>query len=172
MTAPIGPPDPAVEREGVSAVTREDIRWERCDIKAITLLANVLMRQEAADERALEAILIRDGMAVEGAASNLFVVEEEVLTTPPKGPYLLPGVTRDLVLELAADAGLAVAERPVPRERLAAAEEIWLTSSTREIMPVTRLDGRAVGPGRPGHLWHRMQGLYQDYKRSLRRAGP
>lgn len=162
--------EPAADllERGVAAVTREDIRWHRCDIKAITLLANVLLRQEAIDNGAAEAILVRDGEATEGAASNLFLVRDDVLITPPKGPQLLPGITRDLVLELARSHGIATSERAIAASELALADEIWLTSSTREIMPVVTLDGTPVGTGRPGPLWQRMRGHYQEYKRSLR----
>jgi D-alanine transaminase len=172
MTAPIPPPEPEPERRGVAAITRDDIRWQRCDIKAITLLANVLLRQEAAEAGAFEAILIRDGQVMEGAASNLFIVQGATLVTPPKGPYLLPGITRDLVLELARGAGIPCREGAVTRADLLAADEIWLTSSTKEVMPVTRLDGAPVRGGRPGPLWLRMHRLYQDCKIRLRQGEP
>ena len=169
MANPIPPADPRLGEQGIPAVTRNDFRWQRCDIKAVTLLANVLLRQEAADAGAVEAILVRDGMATEGAASNLFVVSGGVVLTPPKGPRLLPGITRDLVLELARGAGIALREEDISREQLRQAQEIWLTSSTKEILPVTSLDGEPVGDGHPGALWQRMTGLYQDYKDGLRR---
>jgi D-alanine transaminase len=168
MATPIGPPPGDVTQRGIAAIVRDDIRWERCDIKAITLLANVLLRQEAAEAGAFEAILVRDGLAMEGAASNLFVVREGVLVTPPKGPYLLPGITRDLVLELAARDGIPYREDTITRRELEMAPEVWLTSSTKEVMPVTRLDGRPVGAGAPGPLWRRMDALYQQAKAQLR----
>lgn len=168
MVNPLSPPDPALLEQGVAAVTSPDIRWARCDIKAITLLANILARQQAVEAGATEAILIRGGQATEGAASNLFVVGDGVIVTPPKDHSLLPGITRDLVVELARDHGVPLMETPINEPDLRAAEEIWLTSSTKEILPVTRLDGRAVGAGRPGPAWARMTELYQDYKRRLR----
>lgn len=170
MCNPIVPPSPRIADEGIGAITREDFRWLRCDIKATTLLANVLLRQQAADEDALEAILIRDGLALEGAASNLFLVRSGALVTPPKSELLLAGITRDLVLELAESQGLPWEERPVAAAELPQADEIWLSSSTRELLPVTRLDGRPVANGRPGPIWHRMNGYYQDYKARLRAA--
>lgn len=170
MSTVLHEPDETALEQGVAAVTRADVRWQRCDIKAITLLANVLLRQEALDTGAAEAILVRDGEASEGAASNLFMVANGTLITPPKGPQLLPGITRDLVLELAQQNAIAYEERTVAVSELAAAEEIWLTSSTREIMPVVILDGTTVGDGRPGPVWRRMRALYQDYKRQLRAA--
>ena len=162
-------PQPAdVIENGVAAITLDDIRWQRCHIKAISLLPNVLLRQEALDQGAAEAILIRDGLATEGAASNLFCVIDGVITTPPKGPMLLPGITRDLVLELAADHDLPHQEKDISLAELQQAEEIWLTSSTKEILSVTRLDGKAVADGKPGPLYKRMLTLYQDYKHALR----
>lgn len=172
MLNAIAAPSPTLLAQGIKAITREDIRWGRCDIKAIALLANVLMRQEAVEAGAMEAILLRDGLASEGAASNLFIVSEGVIITPPKSAQLLPGVTRDLILELAAKAGLAWREAAISRQDLEQAEEIWLSSSTREILPVTALDARVVGHGRPGPLWQRMQGLYQEYKAGLRAGAP
>lgn len=170
MVSPIPPRAPDLAERGVSAIIQEDVRWSRCDIKAITLLAAVLMRQAAADREALEAILVRDGQVYEGAASNLFIVRDGGLFTPPKSCLLLPGVTRDLVLELARAAGLPCQERDITQQELLEADEVWLTSSTREIMPVTRLDGRLVGDGRPGPLWRRLDALYQAYKERLRRG--
>ncbi len=162
--------DPELFENGIAAVTREDIRWERCDIKAITLLAAVLLRQEAADEQSMEAILIRDGLAKEGAASNLFIIHRGALITPPKSQHLLPGITRDLVLELALEAGIPCREEGIPAVLLKHAEEIWLTSSTKEVMPVTRLDGQAISDGKPGPLWRRMNGLYRAHKEQLRQG--
>jgi D-alanine transaminase len=156
---------------GVSAITLDDIRWGRCNIKATTLLANVLLKQEAVEAGAAEAILIRDGLAIEGTASNLFVVRQGRILTPPKGPLLLPGITRDLVLEIAQSAGLAYAETQIAASELGQADEIWITSSTIEIMPVTRLDGRAVGTGRPGPAWVDMNARYLACKERLRQGG-
>ncbi len=171
MANPIDPPDAELSQRGAAAVMLDDIRWRLCNIKATTLLANVLLRQEAKDRQAIEAILVREGQATEGAASNLFVVRDGLLITPPKSPFLLPGITRDLVLELAAEDGIPHAETSVSAEQLRSADEIWLTSSTKEIVPVTRLDGEPVGAGVPGPLWRRMVGLYQGYKARLRAGG-
>ncbi len=168
MSTELQSPPAALLERGVAAVTRGDIRWQRCDIKAITLLANVLLRQEALDADAAEAILVRDGEATEGAASNLFIVRDGMLVTPPNGPHLLPGITRDLVLELAQQHDIPWREQAVSVAELRAAHEIWLTSSTREIMPVVELDGTEVGTGRPGPVWQRLRSLYQDYKQQLR----
>jgi len=162
------PRDPAIEAQGIAAVTLEDFRWLRCDIKSIALLGNVLLRQAAEDAGAEESILIRDGCATEGSSTNLFLVRAGELATPPKGHLLLPGITRDLVLELAREAGIPCREREVRAEELAAADEIWISSSSREVEPVTRLDGEPVGDGVPGPQWRRMDALFQDYKGRLR----
>jgi D-alanine transaminase len=167
-STPIAPVDPALAEDGIAAVTLDDTRWQMCHIKAITLLPNVLLRQQAAEQEAGEAILIRDGQAIEGSASNLFVVSGGVIVTPPKGPLMLPGITRDLVLELAEKHGLPCKERPVTESELQGAGEIWLTSSTREIIPVTRLDGKAVGGGVPGPVWKTMIEHYHSYKEAVR----
>jgi D-alanine transaminase len=153
---------------GIKAITVTDNRWLRCNIKAITLLANVLLRQDAIDQGASEAILIRDEKVIEGAASNIFLVLENTLVTPPLGAELLPGITRDLVLELAKTKGVPTSERAVRVEELASAQEIWMTSSTREILPVVELNGSPVGSGVPGPVWALLQEAYQDYKAAIR----
>jgi len=161
---PTKPASPEVLAQGISAVTVADIRWLRCDIKATALLANAMLRQQAADRGAVEALLIRDGMVTEGAASNIFVVRGGTLYTAPNGPFILPGITRDLVLELAQANAIPAKEQSVPESALFDADEIWITSSMREILPVTRLNDRAVRGGNPGPLHARMYALYQGYK--------
>ncbi len=148
----------------VAAITCEDVRWKLCEIKAITLLPNVLLRQQAADVGASEAILIRDDIVTEGTASNVFVVSDGVVTTPPKSPHLLPGITRDLVLEILRDNGIPAHEAEVPSSALRGADEIWLTGSLREISLVTELNGAAVGTGKAGPLGQRMFTLFEAYK--------
>jgi D-alanine transaminase len=170
MSNPLITPPMEQLHQGVAAITVDDIRWQNCHIKAISLLPNILLRQQAVDADTAEAILIRDGLATEGAASNLFIVKDGAIITPPKGPLLLPGITRDLILELARDNGIPAEEAPVSMADLAAADEVWLSSSTKEILPVTRLDDRPVGNGEPGPLWRRMLALFQDYKQQLRRG--
>ena len=153
---------------GITAITLPDIRWKHCNIKAITLLPNVMLRQQAVDAGAAEAILIKDGYAIEGAASNIFIVKDGLLVTPPNGPALLPGITRDLILELAAAHTIPFREADITAAELFNADEIWLTSSTREISPVTRLDDTVISAGKPGLLWRRMLTLYQDCKTAIR----
>ena len=167
-TTPFPSIDPQCYRQGISAITLDDIRWRFCNIKATTLLPNVMVRQEAKERGAMEAILIRDGEAIEGAASNLFIVDDGQIITPPKGEHLLPGVTRDLVLELAAEAEIPYCEAHIKVDQLDRADEIWLTSSTREIMPVTHLDDRPINNGKPGEIWQQIFECFQAYKEELR----
>ncbi len=161
------PGAPAHADSGVVAVTRDDIRWSRCDVKSVSLLGHVLLRQAAEDAGAQEAVLIRDGEVTEASASNVFAVVDDTVVTPPSGPALLAGITRGLVLELAREAGFPVTERRVAAEELGHARELWLTSSTREILPVTRLDGRPVGDGHPGPVWRRVREAFDRRKQAL-----
>lgn len=170
MCTPISALPETLRTDGVSAITLDDIRWQHCHIKAISLLPNILLRQTALDAGAAEAILIRDGLVTEGAASNVFIVRNGCITTPPTGPRLLPGITRDLVVELARRHGLDCREADIDLTALRDADEIWLTGSTREILPVTRLDDAPVGTGHPGPAWQQLYRHYQDYKQALRRA--
>ncbi len=166
MCTPIAP----IPAAGVKAITVQDIRWQWCHIKAITLLANVLQRQQAVEAGCAEAIMVRDGYAIEGAASNLFAVVEGVLLTPPKGTDILPGITRDLVVEIAQANAIPLQERKISLAELNQAEEVWMTSSTREVLPIVELDGRKVGNGEPGPVWVRMNALYQRRKELLRKG--
>lgn len=170
MSNPMLAPSADVHELGVAAITLEDIRWHYCHIKAITLLAANLLRQEALERGAVEAILIRAGEVTEGAASNVFIVKNGSVITPPTGPKLLPGITRDLIVELCAANKVPCLERVIVEAELHGADEIWLTSSTKEILPVTCLNDKPVGSGKPGPLWARLIRFYQDYKRSLRGA--
>lgn len=171
MCNPIFPVSDQIRRQGVAAITVEDIRWQYCHIKAIALLPNILLRQQAIDSGAMEAILIRDGKVTEGAASNIFAVINGTLCTPAKGPQLLPGITRDLVMELAHDHNMSCEEREIDASELVQAQEIWLTSSTKEILPVTKLDDEPVGSGKPGAMWTQMIELYQEHKKTLGQGG-
>lgn len=155
---------------GVCAVSAVDNRWDRCDIKAIALLPNVLLRQLAVDAGATETILFRNGVLTEGAASNIFAVENGIVLAPPKDNHMLPGITYDVVLELAADNDIPVAVGHHEEARIRAADELWLTSSTKEVLPITTLDGKPVGTGMPGPVFWKMHALYQDYKNRVMRA--
>ncbi len=153
---------------GIKAITLDDTRWQLCNIKAITLLANILLRQEAIDEGCAEAILIKQGYVTEGAASNVFVVIDGVLMTPLNDGAILPGITRDVILELAEKQQIPCSEQVIALEALNAASEIWVTSSTREIIPVVELDGRVIGDGKPGPLFTQMDALLQAEKQAYR----
>ena len=155
---------------GGRAITLEDSRWQDCHIKSINLLPNVLLRQQALDAGADEAILIRDGKAIEGAGSNLFIVKDEVIKTPPRQRCMLGGITRDLILELCAGNHLLAREIDISEDELHDADEIWMTSSTREILPVTVLNQHKVGKGETGALWREVIRLYQDYKQQVMRG--
>jgi len=146
------PLDPAVRQAGVSAMTLDDVRWGRCDIKSLNLLGNVLARQQAKEAGAFEAILIRDGLVTEGSVSNVMVVRKGVLRTAPEGPKILSGVTRTLVLEVARKQGIQVQESYVSREELFEASEVLLTGTTVEILSVVRIDDRPIGDGVPGSV--------------------
>ncbi|HUO81757.1 MAG TPA: D-amino acid aminotransferase [Gammaproteobacteria bacterium] len=167
MATPFDGVPQATREHGIAAVVLEDTRWGRCDIKSTGLLANVLLRAEAEDAGAQEAILVRDGHVTEGASSSVFVIADGVVRTPPNGPELLPGTTRDLVIALAHDAGLPVEEARFAPEALAGADEIWISSAMREVLAVTRLDGEPVGDGRPGPLWRQIFERYQAYKQQF-----
>lgn len=171
MSNPLTTPPQEQVREGVHAITAVDNRWLRCDIKAISLLPNVLLRQLAVEAGCAEAVLLRDGYMTEGAASNVFLVSNGVLLAPPKNHLMLPGITYDVVLELAQANGIRHQVREIPEADLRNAAEIWLTSSTKEVLAITRLDRGPVGNGRPGPMFARMYQLYQDYKRQVMRAG-
>lgn len=161
--------DPELLKKGVHAVTLDDIRWQYCNIKAIALLPNILLRQQAVDKGAAEAILIRNGNVTEGAASNVFIVSNGLIKTPPKDQQLLPGITRDLVVELAHTHNMPIEEAAISEKEFLAADEIWLTSSTKEILAVTKINALPVGQGTPGAVWNEMYKKYQAYKETLRK---
>ena len=170
MPMPLNPPAPALVASGVCAVTATDDRWLHCDIKAVSLLANVLLRQRSVDAGCAETLLLRDGRLTEGTSSNVFIVSDGVIATPPKSNFMLPGVTYDVVLKLARRGGMPYAVRDITEAELRAADEIWLTSTPKEVLAVTTLDGRPVGDGRPGPVFRRMRAAYQDYKAKVMRG--
>jgi len=174
-SSPLPRPPAELLDTGISCITAQDNRWLRCDIKAIALLPNVLLRQMAVDAGCAETILIRDepvtgnGFMTEGAASNIFVVKDGKLLAPPKDNLMLPGITYDVILEIAAANDIPCEIRRVMKEELFSADELLLTSSTKEVLAITRLDGQPVGSGRPGSMFARLHGLYQDYKHNVMR---
>ncbi len=170
FTQPLVTATPAQKAAGVCAVTAVDNRWLRCNIKAISLLANILLRQQAVDADCAETIMLRDGFLTEGAASNIFIVKDGVLLAPPPSNLMLTGITYDVVRELAVENGMPHAVRAISEAELRAADEVWMTSSTKEIMPIVRLDGARVGAGVPGPLAQQMDALYQAFKQAVMRA--
>jgi D-alanine transaminase len=181
MSNPLLTPPADLLHSGIACVTAPDNRWLRCDIKSIALLPNVLLRQMAVDAGCAETILIRPefvnaefvsggGFMTEGAASNIFVVKNGKLLAPPKDNLMLPGITYDVVLELADANGIPYEVRKIAVAEVFAADELLLTSSTKEVLAITQLDGKPVGTGKPGAMFAQMYALYQDFKRDVMRV--
>lgn len=170
MSNPLLTPSKELLATGVAAITASDNRWLRCDIKAISLLPNVLLRQMAVDAGAVETVLLRDGFMTEGATSNIFVAKDGVLLAPPKNHLMLPGITYDVVLELAAAHDIPYEVREISEYEVRTAQELLLTSSTKEIMPISRLDDKPVGDGSPGRMFAQLYQLYQNYKVTVMRG--
>jgi len=156
---------------GVACTTARDFRWERGDIKSISLLGNVLARQMSADHGAMETIMFRDGFLTEAAASNVWIVQEGALLGPPKSDYVLEGIRVELLRELCEDCGVAYNLRPIPETDVMSADEIMLSSATKEVLPVTRIDGELVGHGamrgKPGPVYARLHEAYQRAKLTM-----
>ncbi len=169
MTSAMKPPSAEQRHQGVACVTARDFRWERGDIKSVSLLGNVLARQISADHGALETVMFRDGWLTEASGSNVWVVHEGALLGPPKSEHVLEGIRYDLLAELCADVGIAYNLRPIAESDVHAADELILTSATKEVLPVTRLDGEPVGHGalrgKPGPVYGRLYEAYQRAKR-------
>lgn len=172
MCQPLSTPSREAVENGVACVTAPDFRWEKCHIKSTSLLGNVLARQVSADAGATETILIRDGFVTEASSSNVFVVKKGVVAAPPRDHLILLGITYDLLTRLADEGKIELEIRPVAAAELAAADEVWLSSSTKEVLAVTTIDGKPVGTGKPGPVFRRMHALYQDYKATLQAGRP
>jgi D-alanine transaminase len=153
--------------QGVAAITTVDIRWARRDIKSTALLANILLKKMAADAGAFETIMIENGELTEGSSTTVHVVVDDVIHTPPNGNHILPGTTRDVVWELAVSMNVSSNDSRVPEAQLRGADEIWLAFATRGVLPVTLLDGVAVGSGKPGPLFRRMHAAFVNYTHDL-----
>jgi D-alanine transaminase len=156
---------------GVACITARDFRWEKCHIKSTSLLGNVLARQLSADAGAVETILLRDGLLTEASASNVFVVKGNTVAAPPRDNLILLGITYDLLVKLAADGSVKLEIRPITEAEVRGADEVWLTSSTKEVLAVTTIDGKPVGSGKPGALFKRMHALFQEHKGKVRARG-
>ena len=164
MSNPLPTPTPEQVARGVAVVTAEDNRWKRCDLKTISLLGNVLMRQLAAEAGALETVMFRDGYLTEASASNVLVVIGGTIVAPPQDNLILPGITYDAALEFAREGGLPFAIRPVSRDEALAADEMWLSSSTKEVLAITTIDGRPFASGLPGPVFRQVHALFQAHK--------
>jgi D-alanine transaminase len=164
MSNPLPLPSREQVERGVAVVTADDNRWLRCDLKTTSLLGNVLMRQLAADAGAVETVMFRDGHLTEASASNVLAVIGGVIVAPPKDNQILPGITYDATLEFAAAAGLRLDVRPVSRAETMSAEELWLSSSTKEVLAITTVDGKPFADGAPGPLFRRMWDVFQAHK--------
>jgi D-alanine transaminase len=162
FASPYPAPGPQTLEHGLRAVTLEDIRWARCDIKSVALLGNVLLRDEAAARGADEALLVRDGLLTEGSSSTAFLCVGGTLVTPPNDRRILPGTTRDAVLELAAG-WLPVEIRSFSVDEMRAADEVWIASAGRSVLPITSIDGQRVGSGVPGPCWQAMHARLQQH---------
>jgi D-alanine transaminase len=164
MSNPLALPSAEQVAHGVPAVTADDNRWRRCDLKTTSLIGNVLMRQLAADAGAVETVMFRDGFLTEASASNVLIVAGGKVVAPPKDNLILPGITLDAALEFARDGGLSFEVRPVPRAEALSADEMWLSSSTKEVLAITSLDGKPFADGAPGPVFRQMYTLYQQRK--------
>ncbi len=169
MSNPLVTPSREQVEQGATAVTAPDFRWLRCDIKVTSLLANCLMRQHAADAGADEVVMFRDGRLTEGSSSNVFAVKNGVLLAPPKDHRVLPGITYDVVLELAALKQVPLEVRAISEAEVRGADELWLTSSSKEVLAITQLDGKPVGPGKPGAVFGTIYQAFQEFKRTVMR---
>jgi D-alanine transaminase len=171
MSNPLTCPPKALVEGGATAVTATDDRWHHCDIKSISLIGNCLLRQVSVDAGAVETILFRDGKLTEASASNVFVVRQGVILSPPKSNLILPGITYDVVVELALGANLPFEFRDVSEAEVRSADEVWVTSSSKEVLAIVKLDGKPVGAGVPGPVFSSMYRLYQEFKQKVMRAG-
>ena len=164
MTNPHSPPPAAMREQGVACVTMEDLRWLRCDIKSTSLLGNVLAAQHAADSDALEAIQFREGWLTEASSSNVWIARGGKLSAPPRDNLILEGIRYSLIEELCAGCGIPFEARRIPRAEVFAADEVLLSSATKEILPVTSIDGQAIGNGKPGPVFQQLYEAYQAAK--------
>jgi D-alanine transaminase len=169
MSGPLVTPARELVENGVPCITGTDYRWLKCDVKSVSLLGNCLLRQSAADAGAAEIVLFRNGHLTEASASNVFVIRNGTLLSPPKTHLILPGITYDVVLELAAAIGIPIELRAVPEAEVRSADELWLTSSTREVQAIASLDGKPVGTGKPGPVFRKLYQAFQEFKRKVMR---
>ncbi len=170
MSNPLPTPSREQVDRGVAVVTAEDNRWHRCDLKTISLVGNVLMRQLAAEHGAIETVMFRDGFLTEASASNVLIVKDGSIVVPPKDNLILPGITYDAAMEFAREIGIPLELRPVPKAEALTADEMWLSSSTKEVLAVTTVDGKPFAGGAPGPVFRRVWAAFQAHKPKARAA--
>jgi len=164
QSSPFKSPTKSDLLKGSNAITRNDIRWSQCDTKATSLLANIMFAQEAKNHGVEEVILIRDGIVTECSSSNLFLVKNNCIYTHPKGPYILPGITRDMIIDCAKFCEIEVKEVSFNKDSLMAADEVWISSSTREVVPITHIDNSPINNSKVGETWSLIYDRYQVIK--------
>jgi D-alanine transaminase len=150
--------------DGVATITVPDTRWSRCDIKSIALLPNVLANQQAKEHGAFEALFVRDGVVIEGSHSNLFAVMDGRLITYNMCGYILGGITRKLIMDRAPELGISVSESPIHLHELDRVEELFLSGTTTEVMPIAKVDNKMIGDGKPGPVTRKLQEAYQRWR--------
>ena len=170
MSNPLVNPSKAVVENGASAVTAQDFRWHRCDLKTISLIGNCMLRQVSSEAGAIETILFRDGTLTEASASNAYIVKDGVIATPPKDNLILPGITLDVVFDIVERGKLPLQVREITEAEVRGADEVWVSSSSKEIVAIVDLDGKPVGNGKPGPVFRKAWQLYQDFKGEVMRA--
>lgn len=170
MSNPLVNPSKEVVENGAKAVSAQDFRWQRCDLKTISLIGNCMLRQLSAEEGAVETILFRDGKLTEASASNAYIVKNGVIATPPKDNLILPGITLDVVFDIVKRGNLPMEVREIAEAEVFGADEVWVTSSSKEIVAIVDLDGKTIGTGKPGPVFRKAWQLYQDFKSEVMRA--
>ncbi len=165
MSNPLVLPTREQVERGVAVITAQDNRWLRCDLKTTSLVGNVLMRQLAVDHDAVETVMFRDGHLTEASASNVLIVRDGTIIAPPKDNLILPGITYDATLEIAHDSGVALDVRAVTHAETLGADEMWLSSSTKEVLAVTRVDDKPFAGGAPGPVFRRVWAAFQERKK-------
>jgi D-alanine transaminase len=171
MSNPLVNPSQELVESGAAALSALDYRWLRCDIKSISLIGNCLLRQISAESGAAETIMFRDGKLTEASASNVFIVKGGAIRSPAKSNLILPGITYDVIVELAQSSGIPLQFGDVTESEVRSADELWVTSSSKEVLAIVQLDGKPIGNGKPGAIFRRMYQLYQEFKQRVMRAG-
>ncbi len=170
MSNPLVNPAKEIVENGGKAVTSQDFRWHRCDLKTISLIGNCMLRQLSAEENAVETLLFREGKLTEASASNAYIVKNGVIATPPKDHFILPGITLDVVFDIVKRGSIPIEVREITEAEVFGADEVWVTSSSKEIVAIVDVDGKRIGTGKPGPVFRKAWQLYQDFKNEVMRA--